>query len=246
MWTSPAIIPALKSNQGHLWKIDSRTLKCSEVSCFSVLSEDEKARADKFRFRRDRFIYVLARGVLRKLLASYIGKAANQIDFEYNEQGKPSVQSASNVKFNVSHSRDMILIGFTRKADIGVDIEWNKRPIEIREVAKSFFSDREELDLFSLVEKDRLSAFYNCWTRKEAFIKAKGGGLSIPLDQFEVSLKPHSAPRLLSVLWDQTEVSKWNMKSFNIEKDYTCAVVTHNDDLTRQHYDGLHLLLTTN
>lgn len=244
MWTSPAIIPALKSSQGHLWKIDSRTLEGSEVSCLSVLSEDEKARADKFRFRRDRLIYVLARGVLRKLLASYIGKAANQIDFEYNEQGKPSVRSASNVKFNVSHSRDMILIGFTRKVDIGVDIEWNKRPIEIQEVAKSFFSDGEVSDLLGLPEKDQLAAFYNCWTRKEAFIKAKGGGLSIPLDQFEVSLKPDLPPRLMSVRWDQQEVAKWNMERFYIDNDYTCAVITDSKDLTWQNYDGQHLLLT--
>ncbi|MFY0591774.1 4'-phosphopantetheinyl transferase family protein [Roseivirga sp.] len=237
-WQSVSEPPPLIKNYVHLWKFKQDSFRNTLAPLSSLLSEDELKRASKFRFDKDRLTYIVARGNLRKLLSKYLNIPGHAINFKYNSQSKPFIDSKTNLKFNVSHSGGIILVGFVLEHDIGVDIEFDKKQVETAQVAQSFFSRNETSKLLSLPEKEQLQAFYNCWTRKEAFIKAKGGGLSIPLDQFEVSLLPDESPELKIIRWDPADVSNWQLKSFKIDKDYTAATIVSNSVLQYKCFEG--------
>lgn len=237
MWSQVNSIPVLKKNQVHTWRVSVIPDQRLWALYFSHLSENEKTRASKFRFEKDRLTYVTARGVLRELISAYTHQSPSAIAFFYNEQSKPYIISDTSLKFNVSHSGEKILMSFSLEHEIGVDVEFNKRSIEIPQVAKSFFSKNETKALLCLPDVQQLSAFYNCWTRKEAFIKAKGGGLSIPLDQFEVSLLPEEKAELRVIKWDQTDVVNWNLQSITVGEDYTGAVIVKNPSALYDYFD---------
>jgi 4'-phosphopantetheinyl transferase len=237
MFVSPNQIPHLTLNQVHIWKVDVLSHAERRMDYTSLLSKDELERANKFRFEKDRLTYITARGVLREMISKYIDKRPSEITFLYNAQSKPYIISDIDLEFNVSHSGHMILLAFTISHPLGVDIEYNKREIELPMIARSFFAQSETDDLLSLSQNEQLSAFYNCWTRKEAFIKAKGGGLSIPLDQFEVSLLPKDRPELKVIRWDQEDVQNWRMQSLRYGTDYTGAVIVHNPAAEFQYFD---------
>jgi 4'-phosphopantetheinyl transferase len=237
MWSTPPPVLALRNNQVHLWKIDFSTHCRHEEDFVSLLSEDEKIRANKFKFNKDRLTYIIAKTILRKLIGSYTKLDPKEIQFNYNKQSKPFIDSEIDLKFNLSHSGQKIIIGFTLNYDIGVDVEYNKRQIEIAEISKRFFSVKESTILMQLSKEDQQAAFYNCWTRKEAFIKAKGGGLSIPLDQFEVTLALGDRPELKIIKWDQNDVVNWNLKAFNCDSDYTGAVIVNHNQPIYKYYD---------
>lgn len=227
MWSTPGVFPVLTLNQVHLWSINLNKIEETPEQLIATLSADELERAERYRFSKDRNTYITARAKLRRLIARYLKTDASSVHFLYNDQGKPYIDSDFPLQFNVSHSQDMILIGFTLEHLIGVDIEHDKRSIEIPQIARSFFSKSETWKLLALPEQQQQQAFYNCWTKKEAFIKAKGGGLSIPLDKFEVSLLPEEPARLKAIDWDQQDVASWNLMSFKIGEDYTGASIVH-------------------
>lgn len=221
----------IKENEVHIWTLDT-SVYSQILSNQSVLSKDESARANKFRFDEDRNTYIVGRIVLRTLLGNYLGKEPSEIDFIYNEQGKPNVINSTGINFNLSNSKSSVAIGICKDSLIGIDIEYNKRPIEIDEIAPKFFSKNEVDQLIVLPSNMQLDAFYNCWTRKEAFIKALGGGLTVPLDQFEVSLLSKEKPSLIGIEWDQDRTQNWKMHSFNKGNDYTGAIIVENSSST--------------
>lgn len=218
----------LSTNLVHLWKFSLLDLQHIQEELSKLLSNEELARSERFRFEKDRATFVGARANLRKLLGLYLGRKPEDIVFDHNEQGKPSVNSSSRIQFNISHSKNMIFMGFTLKHQIGVDVEFNQKQIEVPEIAKSFFSKNETEELLSLPKDEQLHAFFRCWTRKEAYIKAKGGGLSIPLDQFEVSLRKNEPACLKKITWEDDNPSAWKMKSLNLSDDYTAACIINN------------------
>jgi 4'-phosphopantetheinyl transferase len=177
----------------------------------------------------------LGKGILRTLLSKYL--KINSICFKYNNQSKPFIENSINLKFNISHSHKTLTFAFTLENDIGVDIEYNKRSIEIPQIAKRFFSKNEATELLALKKNEWLPTFYNCWTRKEAFIKAKGGGLSIPLDQFEVSILSNENVELKVIQWDQNDVKNWKMEAFNCRGDYTGATIVNSSNSIFYYYD---------
>ncbi len=160
------------------------------LRCF--LSPEEIGRADRYRFARDRERFVLTRGWLRVVLARCIGVTPEQIAFSYpGTNGKPALappHRASALTFNVSHSGDYSLIGLSGGRSIGVDIERVRPMPEYESIAEGYFSPAEARGIATLAEADRLRAFFRCWTRKEAFMKATGEGMGIALDAFTVSL----------------------------------------------------------
>ena len=237
MWSSPLSSLQLTSNHVHVWMVDVPSNKVNEAAFFSLLSEDEKERANKFRFEKDRLTYITAKATLRKLIAQYLNGKPNEITFQYNKQGKPSIVSEIGLKFNVSHSGEKVLIGFALNHEIGVDIEYNKRKVKLEEVAKRFFSQTEYEKMIQIPESLWRNAFFNCWTRKEAFIKAKGGGLSIPLSQFEVTLQPNEKPELQIIRWNQEDVPNWDLQAFNCTEDYTGAVIVHHTALNYKYFE---------
>jgi 4'-phosphopantetheinyl transferase len=183
----------------------------------SLLSVDELDRAARFRFVRDRNRFVIGRGLLRTILADYAEMAAEELRFGYSPYGKPRLLDRSEILFNVSHSADRVLVAVTPDIPVGVDVEVLDTKLADELVAERFFSEQEVRDLRSLPPAGRPRAFLTCWTRKEAFIKARGEGLSLPLQDFDVTLTPGVPPTLLRTAWSATEPVEWLL--FDLSED---------------------------
>src|SRR6476659_2394037 len=181
---------ALDATEVHLWQasLDGRPADIFE----SFLSADELDRANRFHFAADRIHFIVARGLLRNLLAAYLGINCAELRFSYGAKGKPFLllDGQTQINFNLSHSHGRAAFAFSRGRELGVDLEFVKEDFEAELIATRFFSRSEVLALRLVPAELRNQAFFNCWTRKEAYIKARGEGLSMPLDQFDVSLKP--------------------------------------------------------
>jgi 4'-phosphopantetheinyl transferase len=177
-----------------------------------LLSADEHARARRFRFERHRIRYIVGRGSLRQLLGRYVAMEPGLLRFSYSGYRKPALSAPSTtLSFNVSHSEDLALYAVCLDSEVGIDVE-RFRPEPIRDrVPERFFSQREVETLRSLPESAQAAAFLRCWTRKEAFLKARGDGLMLPLDAFDVTLTEHEAPCLLRTAWDPLEASSWSL-----------------------------------
>lgn len=192
-----------------------------------LLSADERERAERFHFRRDRDHFIAARGLLRLLLSRYLGLPPQQLSFSYSPYGKPSLaaeRDRARLRFNVSHSQGIALYAFTLEREIGVDVEYIRQDVVGESVAEHFFSAQEVASLRSLPAEVQPQAFFNCWTRKEAFIKARGEGLSFPLDQFDVSLVPGEPAALISTRNDLLEASRWSLQTLPVEEGYVAAL----------------------
>lgn len=208
----------------HIWycNFDVNRSKIDYYS--SLLSKDEKQKASRFKFTKDRECYIITRGILRLLLASYLEVEAKDITFDYTSFAKPFLAFKNPLKFNVSHSGRMATFAFFLGTEIGVDIERVKADFDVLELAQNFFSKNEIESLEKLPKEELPQAFFRCWTRKEAFIKAEGSGLSFPLDKFAVSLDDDQSAQLLETQWDITEKNKWQLYSFIPAPEYLGAV----------------------
>ena len=221
-WNAAPADFSLNPDQIHIWSIALDIDIKTQIKYWKVLSEEERQRADSFKFLKDKIKYVACRGVLRQLMGKYLGERAKSVSIEYIKNGKP--HHNSNFEFNVSHSKDMAVIAFTYDTILGIDIEFIHRKIEFDQIAKRFFSSSEAEIVINASQGPIHKYFYNCWTRKEAFIKALGDGLSFPLDQFEVSCTPDDVPKLLSTKWDEKEVEEWSLWAFEKNEDYVGAL----------------------
>lgn len=201
--------------------------RTEEVSAaVAVLSEDERARADRFAFDRDRRRFIIARARLRHLLGARLETAAEAIEFSYGTQGKPSLRG-SDWRFNVSHCDDLAVFAFCRHHEVGIDVESVRSLEDADAIAARFFSPRENAEYRSLQPAHRPRGFFNCWTRKEAFIKATGDGLAHPLDAFDVTLTPDAPARIIRVGDPPGTACGWSLQSFIPAPGYAAAVVTH-------------------
>ena len=207
----------------HVWHAsldhDDAGVHCLEA----LLSPDEKTRASRFHFDKDRDRYAAARGLLRELLGAYLQQSPASLRFSYAEHGKPFLageKPASGFNFNVSHSGDVVVYAFANGRNVGIDVEQMRADAAGDEIAHRYFSAREIDDLRSLPPSDKLEGFFNCWTRKEAYLKATGMGLNLGLDGFAVSLAPGEPAKFLSGV-----DSKWQIAAFNPAGSYASAVV---------------------
>ena len=167
----------------------------------AILSPEERTRAAAFRFAEDREKFMASRGALRMILASALGDEPDALRFDYGPHGKPTLATpweGSGLCFNLSHSGDWTLIALSRGGLVGVDVEFHRPDLEFEKLARRFFSDSDCRRLLALAPDETMPGFYRCWTRKEAYIKAVGGGLSIPLRNFDVSLEPNLPAAILA------------------------------------------------
>ncbi|MDQ3983150.1 MAG: 4'-phosphopantetheinyl transferase superfamily protein [Actinomycetota bacterium] len=192
----------------HVWRIDVRR---PGEGLREVLSPDETERASRFRFDRDRDAFVCTRGALRTLLGAYLGAAPEDVELAYGEKGKPEVPTLS---FNVSHAGDVAVAAFARTGRVGVDVELMRDDVELIPLARRFFTPAENEALGRLPDDELVAGFYSCWTRKEAFVKALGEGLSFELDRVDVSVHPERA-RVLSIDGDTSAGERWSMVSLD-------------------------------
>ena len=218
------LIPDLQPDIVNVW---IRTLQASsaiERACYEVLTSEERERAARYRIERPRNDFVLTRGTLRSLLARYIGVTPQELSFRYTEHGKPLLDGLSDLRFNVSHTEGLALIAFVRAREIGVDVEKISATPDVRELAERFFSIQERHSLERLSGDELQSAFFRCWTRKEAYVKARGEGLSLPLHQFDVSVAPNESRALLATRPDPSEAGRWTLQDLPVSHGYVAAV----------------------
>jgi 4'-phosphopantetheinyl transferase len=187
----------------HVWTVAIDEQIEPNVQSMETLAPAERIRASRFRSETDAARFIQRRRALREIVGGYLGTAPRDVVFAANAFGKPSVLPSTrctDLSFNASHSGAIALVGVSRSVRIGIDVELLRPDIECLAVATRFFGAGEVASLAALGADDRVAAFFNAWTRKEAVVKAVGGGLSIPLDSFEVSLRPREPPSVLR--WD--------------------------------------------
>jgi 4'-phosphopantetheinyl transferase len=221
-WELPPRELGLENNEVHLWLITVPTELDFLPAYRECLTEEERTRADRFHFPQDRARFTLGRGALRKLLMRY--SATTEISLAANEYGKPHLlQPAGSLQFNVAHSGDLVLLGFTRGRAIGVDVEKFRPDFATADVAQRFFAPDEAMFLAALPQPERVHGFFNCWTRKEAYIKARGMGLSLPLSSFSVAFGSRESPALLRVEGDPSAPQRWMIRNLPTTDGYAAA-----------------------
>ncbi len=226
-WCHPPRWPALPPSEVHVWRatLDLGPVELQRAQ--ATMTSDERARAARFHFPRDQHNFIAARGTLRTILARYVDRAPAQLEFCYSPWGKPQLtpgHDADGLRFNLSHSQGLALYAITRDREIGVDLEGVRADFAWEEIAGRFFAPREVEALRSVPAASQHRAFFNCWTRKEAFVKARGGGLSLPLDQFEVSLALGEPARLIATTGDPQEAPHWSIRELEPAAGYVAAI----------------------
>lgn len=212
IWRVPDGTLVLSSEDAHLWRIDLDLDPPDLRTLASTLSPAEQARAARFFRAIDRDHFTAARGALREILGRYLAIEPRAIEFSYNPYGKPALAydpDANALTFNLSHSGGIALLAVTKARAIGVDLEQMRDDFASLEIAKRFFSSRETAALETLPPEEQTSAFFHCWTRKEAYIKALGEGLSRSLQGFSVSIDHPAA--LLEDDSDPEAATRWSL-----------------------------------
>ncbi len=226
-WPPPPAGWALGHAEVHVWsaRLDLPPWYVRQLA--TTLSDDELARVELCPSEQKKSHVVVARGLLRTLLSSYIDAAPADIRFLYSARGKPALSSsgaAGSLQFNLAHSRGLVLYAVTSGCRIGVDVEWMCSSDKFERIAERFFSARERAMLSALPAVDRRAAFFNCWTRKEAYMKATGEGLARPLHSFSVSLVPGAPPQLLEMEGDAVEAARWSLYSLTPAANFAAAL----------------------
>jgi 4'-phosphopantetheinyl transferase len=232
-WAQPPERPRLTGEEVHVWLADIRQPAARVESLSRLLSPDESRRAGSFHFERHREAFAVARGTLRTILASYTGAHPRDLEFAYSPYGKPYLSGAHggrDLRFNLSHSHGFALYAVAHGREVGVDIEYCRPRVAFAKIAERFFSPLEVENCRRLPERLRREAFFNCWTRKEAFIKAVGEGLSFPLDAFDVSMIPGESAALLGVRVNGLEATRWTLRELQPGSGYVGAVAAEGRD----------------
>lgn len=222
----PHPTPSIADGEVHVWQLHLEDLRWSNMRFSTVLAPDEVERAVRYVFERDREQFIVARGLLRMILARYSECEAQEIEFGYGEHGKPFVArpTGTGLTFNLSHTHGRGLCAVARNRAVGIDIERIRPEVDILGVAGSTFSPGECAQLEALPAGDRLASFFRCWTRKEAYIKARGDGLSYPLDRFDVSLGPDEPAALVRSAEGEAELHCWSLLAIDTGPSYMAAL----------------------
>jgi 4'-phosphopantetheinyl transferase len=222
IWESAPSQLLLVDHEVHVWRanLDLTAKQVSKLQSF--LDDAELGRAERFVFERDRTRFVAARSILRLLVARYLNSSARTIEFRYGPQGKPALSPNTPLRFNLAHSDGLALYALSLDRELGIDLESQRRFTHLnnREIVESHFSKKEQEEFNALDPRLQDSAFYLAWTRKEAYLKARGEGLRIPLQSFDVSLNPEEPAVLRS-----NDAARWELHSFDPEPDFAAALV---------------------
>jgi len=222
-WQSAPSKLGLESSEVHVWRA---SLACQPATLHrleATLTEDEKRRAERFLFERDRNHYTAGRGILRELLGKYLSCAPAGLRFRYGPQEKPALDAEATPKsarFNLSHSHGLAVFAFSLGREVGIDLEFIRPDFATDDIATRFFSARELAELRALPAELRAEGFFLCWTRKEAYVKAHGAGLHIPLESFSVSLTPGQPEKLIS-----PDSERWTVWSFQPAAGFAGAIL---------------------
>lgn len=232
-WTMPPIDRTLHHDEVHVWLAEYNTFRSQIPDLHLLLNVEEAKKAAQFYFEKDRRRFIVTHGLLRKLLAGYTNIPAAQLNFHHNAYGKPELSDQpqkATLHFNLSHSHELIVYAFTYAGDIGVDIEYMRADIEYEQLTRRYFSPFENVELRRLPLSQCQQAFFNCWTRKEAYIKARGLGLSLALDSFDVTVRPDDPVKLLASRENAQEANRWLFASLPMSPQYAGTVIAEGHD----------------
>ncbi len=219
-WVRPPHGFALPANEIHIWRARLDTGDEERERLAALLSKEEMARAHRFVFPEHRNHFVVGRGKLRELLGAYLNCPPDKLEFEIAQFGKLSLTDHPEACFNLSHSGGLALYAFALSREVGIDVEKFRAEFASEAIADRYFSLQERQQLRELPEQLRREGFFLCWTRKEAYVKAHGAGLQIPLDSFDVSLTPGEPETLRSM-----DSERWTLRAFTPEPGYAAAIV---------------------
>lgn len=223
-----------------IYRVDLNPRPATIARLWRILSAEERARADRLRYDRGPERFIAGRGALRILLGNALGIAPEAVRLRARPNGKPELEGASDsdLRFNLSHSGDLAAIAVAFGREVGIDLE-RLRPLDYDGLAERFFAERERSELKRLPADRRMLGFFNCWTRKEAYLKATGEGLSFPLDRFVVSLIPDEAARLIEVVDRPDETKRWSLHALDFGPDHAAALVAEgsNVEARREPFD---------
>jgi 4'-phosphopantetheinyl transferase len=212
----------------HVWllRLDVRGPRLRALE--RLLAPEERGRACRFHFEIDRDRFIARRGLLRVILGRYLGRAPESLRLGEGEYGKPHLLPEGglpDLRFSLSHSRGVALIAVSLGRDVGVDLEGMRADVLEDDIPERFFSPRELTALRALPPEEQLAAFFRCWTRKEAYIKALGLGLQLPLDSFDVSVGPDEPPALLGTRPDPEQATRWSLVDLSPGPEHAGALV---------------------
>jgi 4'-phosphopantetheinyl transferase len=217
----------IEPREVHVWRAELRQAVHVIDGLRATLDTEELSRANRFVFERHRLRYVAAHGMLRQLLSAYVGIAPDRIELGRARYGKPYLLgdgARSALRFNLAHSSDLMLVAIGVRRELGVDLEFIGRRRDVAGIARHFFSPNEVTTLTALPADERLAAFYRCWTRKEAYIKACGRGLKMRLDDFDVSLEPGVSRGLLRSALATDEPERWRFADLRAGPGFEAAL----------------------
>jgi 4'-phosphopantetheinyl transferase len=225
--TKPSADLILHQDEVHIWIVDIEKNSTDMKYFRELLSPEESKQADKFIFEKDRFRYTITHGALHILICAYTGVNEKLINYIQGKYRKPGLQVSSWKKlyFNLSHSGNFILYAFSWDLELGIDIEQIRDMQDSDSIIERFCSEKEKAEYFSIQKENRTQAFFKCWTRKEAYIKARGDGLYFPLNNFTVSIKPDTQPALIEVKDEPLENDRWKLHDLKINDLYSSALV---------------------
>ena len=227
MWRLPSSYAELSQHDVHIWYASLNQPLASFERLALLLSPDEQARAKRFYFEKDRIRYANGRGILRSILAYYLNIEPQYVQLCYGDYGKPYLERHSAemaLDFNLSHSNDLALYAITRGKSVGIDLEHIREVADIDQVVKKFFAAREQVAFYNLHPHERREAFFKVWTRKEAYLKAIGVGLSEPLYYVEVSVSPQGQPGLSNVVGNSQAASRWFLQDMASPPGYVATL----------------------
>ncbi len=226
-WSFPPDQWQLNGAEVHVWAASLDKPVGRICSLEQTLSPDERDRAMRFHFERDRNRFIVGRGMLRAILSSYLTIDPGKLHFVYSSRGKPfltGLPGRCTIHFNLAHSNDLILIALTQFCAVGVDVEWVHSVRDTEKIASHFFSSREVVELMALPKEQRTLAFFNLWTRKEACLKATGAGLSNVIKQIEVSFLPGESVRMLAISGNSQAAACWTLVDLAPASEFKAAV----------------------
>jgi len=219
----------LPDDEVHVWHVELNNWQTATASLFELLANDERERASRFKFPAPRDQYIISRALLRKTLGRYLRVEALDVRFRTTANGKPELAGSSDFQFNLSHTDGATAIAIARSRRVGIDVERIKEKTEVMELATRFFSAREVQWLRSQPVAEHNSSFFSCWTAKEAYIKAHGQGLSMPLTAFSVLPRPESSRLQLEVDNDPDEPGRWSMWRLNFGSGLRAALAVEGE-----------------
>jgi 4'-phosphopantetheinyl transferase len=225
----------------HVWRLSLEEPLELVPRLALTLSSEERCKAERFRFVCHRNQFIFARGFLRRVVAFYLDCEPHAVQFSYSSKGKPQLDRSfhqTTVSFNLSHSNGLAMLAIGDGIQIGIDVEFVRPICNVNELAERFFSPNEVTAFRTFPDSQRLIAFYTCWTRKEAFVKASGDGLTCPLDSFDVSFADGKPAKVMGIAGSERKAAQWSIRELAPAHGYVAAVAYKGPDVKLTYLQG--------